>query len=510
MAQHKKILVSSKGGYMSNKKDHISPWLTNCLQTKHFGKNKYAQIILSDDIAKLKKEAGKIPSWKKNDLNNEAAFPLYFDGEFGPVCLTLVSSSKNKKDLWPTLEGQSLWAKGRDLLGETYKVLESHGLENLHIKVISKNASLLESVVVGLELAHYSFKGRKKSFEKVFIEFNGKTSTLKEIKESVFLGHAINWARHLVNLPPNRLQPEDYAGLVKTLFSKKSGVKIDVWNDKKLKAEKCGLHLAVGGASDSPPCLVVLKYRPQKASAKSKTYALVGKGITFDTGGLDLKPPSGMRLMKKDMGGSAAVVGAFLYAVENQLPIKLDAYLALAENSVSSSSFRPSDLVTARNGQVIEIHNTDAEGRLVLADALDVATTQREKPEIVIDVATLTGAIKVGLGSQIAGLFSNDSTVSKEIYTSFSSKGDDVWPMPLYQKYRQQMNSPFADMTNAVDGFGGAITAALFLESFVNDVPWAHIDIYAWKDSPEGALLEPGGSGQAVQGLATWLKSKCP
>lgn len=494
---------------MSNKKDHISPWLTDCLQTKGFGKKACAQIVLSDDISVLKKETSGLPSWKKSDLGKNETFPLYFDGDFGPICLGLAFTSENKNDLWPSLEGQGLWAKGRDLLGDIYRNLENQGLENLHVRIFSENPSLLEAAVVGLEMAHYSFKGRKNSFEKVFIECNGKAVSLKEIKEFIYLGHSINWARHLVNLPPNRLQPGDYASLVKTLFAKKSSVKVDVWNDKKLQTENCGLHLAVGGASDSPPCLVILKYRPQKAPVKSKPYALVGKGITFDTGGLDLKPASGMRLMKKDMGGSAAVVGAFLYAVENQLPIKLDAYLALAENSVSSSSFRPSDLVTARNGQVVEIHNTDAEGRLVMADALDVATTGKEKPEVVVDVATLTGAIKVGLGSQIAGIFSNDSQVSKELYTSFISRGDDVWPMPLYQKYRQQMNSPFADMTNSVDGFGGAITAALFLESFVNEVPWAHIDIYAWKDSAEGALLETGGSGQAVQGLAAWLKSKC-
>jgi leucyl aminopeptidase len=153
----------------------------------------------------------------------------------------------------------------------------------------------------------------------------------------------------------------------------------------------------------------------------------------------------------------------------------------------------------------VEIHNTDAEGRLVLADALDVAVTAREKPRLVIDVATLTGAIKVALGSQLAGLFSNQPKLSSDLHRAGQAAGDPNWPMPLVQKYRGAMNSNFADMVNAVDGFGGAITAALFLEKFVRDVPWAHLDVYAWKDSSEGAWLESGGSGQPVQALAEFL-----
>lgn len=209
--------------------------------------------------------------------------------------------------------------------------------------------------------------------------------------------------------------------------------------------------------------------------------------------------------MKKDMGGSAAVLGAALWASETGAKCNLDALLALAENSISGKSFRPSDVIRARNGMTVEIHNTDAEGRLVLADALDVAVSA--KPKYVIDVATLTGAIKVALGPGLAGLFGNSRPLVNALHKSGQQAGDLNWPMPLVQKYKGMLNSNFADMINATDGFGGAVTAALFLEKFVGEVPWAHLDIYAWKDAPDGAWCEAGGSGQAVACLAEWLRT---
>ena len=254
-----------------------------------------------------------------------------------------------------------------------------------------------------------------------------------------------------------------------------------------------------------PPRLVKISYRPTKAAKGTQPIALVGKGITFDSGGLDIKPAAGMRLMKKDMGGSAAVVGAVYWAALTGAAHPIDAYVALAENSIGSRAFRPGDVLTARNGTTVEIHNTDAEGRLVLADALDVAVTASEKPRAVIDLATLTGAIKVALGANLAGLFTTDETLGAALAEAGTRAGDLTWAMPLVQRYRAQSNSNFADGVNAVDGFGGAITAALFLEKFARDVPWAHLDIYAWKDAADGAFAEGGGSGQGVLLLAEWL-----
>jgi leucyl aminopeptidase len=217
-----------------------------------------------------------------------------------------------------------------------------------------------------------------------------------------------------------------------------------------------------------------------------------------------------MRLMKKDMGGAASIVGLATWVAEMKYPGPCDFYLALAENAVDANSFRPSDVCVARNGMSVEIDNTDAEGRLVLADALDVAVTQKgvDEPEVVIDVATLTGAIKVGLGVDIAGLFSNDDELAESLTTAGQRAGDLNWRMPLFDKYWGEMSSPFADCKNSGGSFGGAITAALFLQKFVRGKKWAHLDVYAWADKAQGALGAQGGSGQPVQALIEYLESR--
>ena len=269
-----------------------------------------------------------------------------------------------------------------------------------------------------------------------------------------------------------------------------------------------GLLLAVGLAADAGPRLVHLRYRPANAPEGARPVAIVGKGVTFDSGGLDIKPASGMRLMKKDMGGSAAAVAVMKWAERTELPLPLDIYVALAENAIGSRAFRPGDVVMARSGLTIEISNTDAEGRLVLADALDVALTQEkeEMPGMIINIATLTGAIKVGLGAEIAGLFANNDHLADVLSEAGVATGDLMWRMPLFQPYRAQLKSASADMMNSAEGgFGGAITAALFLESFVGQTPWAHLDVYAWKDGASGAWTEGGGNGQPVQALCEAL-----
>jgi leucyl aminopeptidase len=364
---------------------------------------------------------------------------------------------------------------------------------------------LLEEAILGLEIALYRFrrvfkKERPKPALRVL--HNGKPVAEIALAAGLARGQAINLARHLTNLPPNLLNPVTYAEVMVNLFAGLKNVSVEVWDESRMVKEGMGLILAVGQGSKTPPRLVRIRYRPP---GSLKPIALVGKGITFDTGGLDIKPSTGMRLMKKDMGGSAAVAGVAFWATMTQIRQPLDCYLPLAENSVDGRSFRPSDIVIARSGHSVEIHNTDAEGRLVLADAMDVAVTQSPKPSMLIDVATLTGAIKVALGSNLAGLFGNDTRLNASLVTACRQAGDFVWPMPLVQKYRSSLNSPFADFVNASDGFGGAITAALFLEKFARDVPWAHLDIYAWKDAPDGAWLESGGSGQMVAGLIEWL-----
>ncbi|MBX3021961.1 MAG: leucyl aminopeptidase family protein [Bdellovibrionales bacterium] len=402
----------------------------------------------------------------------------------------------------------SLDTRIRDVVGQAVGQLERLDVKRVHFgfELPSEN---LPAAILGLEMALYRYKRVLKGEDfkiQISLSHKGKPLTASRLGDGVNMGRAVNLARHLVNLPPNYLNPVSYADFVKQLFGGVKNVSVSIWDEQRLKKENMGLHLAVGQGSKFPPRLVHIRYRG--GGAKNPPLAFVGKGITFDTGGLDIKPASGMRLMKKDMGGSAAVLGLASWAVYSGFKGNADFYLALAENAIGDSSFRPSDVITARSGMSVEIHNTDAEGRLVLADALDVAVTNKETPSAVINVATLTGAIKVALGAGLTGLFSNDTKLGAALAAAGQRAGDPSWVMPLMQKYRSTFNTPFADVVNAVDGFGGAITAALFLEKFAKDIPWAHLDIYAWKDSPEGACLESGGSGQAVFTLIEWLKGR--
>ncbi len=412
-----------------------------------------------------------------------------------------LAGPENERD--PALKSRAP-ARVRDAMGAVIATLERADVEFAEIDLQLSNVEL-PWALVGLELALYRYKRIVKgdlSKVRLNLKHNGRPLPAKQITELALLGTGMNISRHLVNLPPNELNPVTYANFAQEFLKGLKLVKVEVWDDKKLASEGMGLISGVGQGSATPPRMVHMKYRPPGGR---KTVAFVGKGVTFDTGGLDIKPSSGMRLMKKDMGGSASVFGLLYWAARTGIKQSLDAYLALAENAVSAEAMRPSDVLTARNGLSVEIHNTDAEGRLVMADVIDVAVTAKEKPRYVVDVATLTGAIKVALGTQLAGLFANDPKLAAAIHASGQAVGDLNWVMPLFQRYNSSSSSGFADCVNATDGFGSAITAALFLERFVRDVPWAHLDIYQWRDSPEGAWLEGGGSGQTVACLSHWL-----
>jgi leucyl aminopeptidase len=441
----------------------------------------------------------------------------------GPVWLLKFSGAVHAKGELVERDplSKTQFVRARDVAGSVFGSAKSAKLEKLVLDFTHATREEFQGFLVGLEIANYSFaevRGYRSGGPKPALNFLPPSTMdeAKEIKNLIAecgrLGVAVNMARHLTNLPGGTLTPTVYADLARKLVSDLPGVRVDVWDERRLKSENMNLLLAVGGGAASPPRLVQISYRPKDRGAEKKPVALVGKGVTFDSGGLDLKPSSGMRLMKKDMGGSAAVLALTWWAAESRLPLAIDSYLALAENSVSANSFRPGDIVKARNGLAIEIHNTDAEGRLVLADAISVAVNQKgeDAPGCLIDLATLTGAIKVGLGSEIAGLFTNSDDLAREIFDAGLKRGDLSWRMPLYQPYRRSLNSPFADHVNASDGFGGAITAALFLELFNKNedkghVPWAHLDIYAWKDSAAGAWIEGGGSGQGVLALTEVL-----
>ncbi|MCP4911672.1 MAG: leucyl aminopeptidase family protein [Oligoflexia bacterium] len=360
---------------------------------------------------------------------------------------------------------------------------------------------------LGMDMGYYHFsKKRTKPVVNVF--YNGALND-KGVKEALKaasqISGGVNISRHLVDTPPNLKRPIDYSNAVVELFKGMANVKLTVWDDKKLKKENMGLISAVGQASEQGPRMVHISYRPKKSNL-DQPLAFVGKGITFDSGGLNIKPGGSMRLMKKDMGGSASIVGLAYWAATSKVETPCDFYLALAENAIDANSFRPSDILQARNGMTVEIDNTDAEGRLVMADVLSYAAEKKgkDKPLYLIDVATLTGAIKVGLGSELGGLFSDDDELAFLLQSCAQVSGDYLWRMPLLKSQRKKLNTPFADIVNSAGGFGGAVRAAMFLKDFKGDIPWAHLDIYQWQDGT-GPYAHSGGAGQSVQCLAQFV-----
>lgn len=470
------------------------------------GPKGFVFIVKPDDAnlyQKLLSEHGQ--SWQKEQLKTPHRDLIYFQGKHGPVWI-LRGPTDDVAEEMGAFSQDSAYTKMREQMGGLVSHFKAHHLQHVLCKGFALTHESLRGLFIGLEMGAYTFLNSATSaLPKLYFEFVQSPWSKTLVSQCQEEALAINQARHWVNLPPNFLNPTSFSQWIKKQKWGK-GLSVEVWDLAKLRKENMNLLIAVGQGSTTPPAFVRIKYRPNGAK-KFKPMAFVGKGITFDTGGLDIKPAAGMRLMKKDMGGAAAVLGLAQWVARTRYPRACDFYLCLAENSVDGMSFRPSDVITSRAGLKIEIDNTDAEGRLVLADGLDVAIRQSEKPEFVVDVATLTGAIKVALGADVAGLFANRDELGLSLYEAGLRVGDICWRMPLVRKYFSSLRSPYADFKNSSEGFGGAITAALFLQKFVETTAWAHLDIYAWIDKAQGPL-EFGGSGQGVQLLIEFLKSK--
>jgi len=335
------------------------------------------------------------------------------------------------------------------------------------------------------------------------IEFDGVTEEL--LVQGKIVGDSINVVRRLVNEPPNHLYPETFADAA-TSVANEAGLEIEVWDEHRLEVEGCRAILAVGQASKRPPRLVIMHHRG--GDAASAPLAIVGKGVTFDSGGLSIKPSEGMVDMKCDMAGAATVVGLMMAIAQMKLPINVVGLCGLAENMISGDAYRLGDVIKTRNGTLIEILNTDAEGRVVLADTLDVAVQQ--KPAAIIDLATLTGACMVALGREVAGLMTNDESLCNEIEANANQQGELVWQLPMFDLFGEHIKSKVADIKNIGDGrWGGAITAAKFLERFVDGIPWVHIDIAgpAFVDSPK-PHRDAGATGVMLRTLLGWLQAR--
>ncbi len=314
---------------------------------------------------------------------------------------------------------------------------------------------------------------------------------------------ATNLARDLSNEPANAMHPDDLAAAARRLLGGK-GVTVSVKDERALAREGFGGIVGVGQGADHPPRLVELRYRPRGASGK---VVLVGKGITFDSGGLSLKPPDGMKTMKTDMSGAAAVLGTMSALADLDVKVAVTGYLATAENMPSGRATRPGDVLTMKNGKTVEVLNTDAEGRLVMADALAVGAAA--KPDAIVDVATLTGACVIALGTRYAGLMGNDEALAAELLEAAGEAGEPAWRLPLPPEYHREIESDIADLKNVGDRYGGALVAGLFLQEFVDGRPWVHLDIAgpARSDSEDG-YLGKGSTGAAVRTLLSWLERR--
>ncbi|MFE7786849.1 leucyl aminopeptidase [Streptomyces nigrescens] len=312
------------------------------------------------------------------------------------------------------------------------------------------------------------------------------------------LAEEINRARDLINLPPNDLDPRSFAAEAQAA-AKEFGLKFEVLDEKALKKGGYGGLLGVGQGSQAPPRLVRIAYTHSKAS---KTLALVGKGITYDSGGISLKPAGHNETMKCDMSGAAAVFSAVVAAARLGLEVNVTGWLALAENMPSGSATRPGDVLRMYSGKTVEVLNTDAEGRLVLADALTRAS--EESPDAIVDVATLTGAMVLALGHRTFGIMANDDAFRTSVHEIAEEVGEQSWPMPMPSELRKGMDSPVADLANMGERMGGGLVAGLFLKEFIGEgIPWAHLDIAgpAFHEGAPWGYTPKGGTGSAVRTL---------
>ena len=359
---------------------------------------------------------------------------------------------------------------------------------------------LIKGAAEGALLGAYSYRAGSGAGvgQLVLVSQNRRLEARQALDLATTTSAAVDLAREWVNLPGNDLFPESFAELVKPV-AKNAKLAIEIWDDKALERDGFGGIVAVGGGSDRKPRLVKLSYAPRGAKFH---LALVGKGITFDAGGLNLKPADGMYTMKCDMAGAAAVIAATAAIAELGLRIRVTTFAAMAENLPSGSAYRPSDVLTMYGGKTVENGNSDAEGRLVMADALVKAS--QEQPNLVIDVATLTGACVVALGERVAGLMARDDETADLILDAAEAAGEQFWQLPIPEDARPKLDSKVADLKSTGDRAGGALTAAAFLSEFVpEETPWAHLDIAgpAFNSGAAYDYTPSGGTGVGVRTL---------
>lgn len=451
--------------------------MLSCFATQ---KPKSIPIILIPQLeypAWHKKQTGFVKQWLTSNQ---------FRGEAGNLGLIPDTSGKLQSVVCCISDLKNFWAVGN------LPLTLPEGLYHFDIE------NGYQSFAIAWGLGAYQFtryKQAKRQPSQLVLPKQTDAKHINNIVESIY------FVRDLINVPTDDMGPSELAKIAVD-FSRSLKAKIKQIIGKDLLKENFPTIYTVGRASDDAPRLIDLRW----GNKKHPKITLVGKGVCFDSGGLNIKPGNAMLLMKKDMAGAAHVLGLARMIINAKLPVNLRVLIPVVENVISGNAYRPGDIIKSRKGLTIEIGNTDAEGRVILADALTEAVS--EKPDLLIDITTLTGAARIALGTELPAMFSNRDDIAADIIKHSNQVLDPVWQMPLFSLYRDSLNTPFADINNAgSDSYGGAITAALFLKEFVPDeIPWVHFDLMAWNLKPRPGK-PVGGEAMALRALLNYLMS---
>jgi len=443
---------------------------------------------------------------------NGTSAVVYGNDGIGAKRVLLVGLGEKKKATLDTVRKAAANAakKSVEIKAETLSLALHKAFEG-RFDLSAMGQAMAEGTYLGSyrydEFVTESKNGRLKSLSVEVIDSDSAkiTKLNKGLSSGVIIGRAQSYARTLANRPANIINPEELAAEAKRAAKTTAGLTCTIFDEKQMAAKGMGGVLAVGSGSKSPPRFIVLKYSPAgKAASSRPTIALVGKAITFDSGGISIKPSANMDEMKLDKTGGIAVLGTMKAAAELKLPINIYGIIPAAENMPSGTSYRPGDIITTFSGKTVEVLNTDAEGRMILCDGLAYAVKQN--CDVIIDIATLTGACRIALGKYMAGLMGNDEKLMKQLQTAAEESGEKVWPMPSGDEYADEMKSKIADLKNTGSKWGGACTAAAFLRQFAGDAKWAHLDIAGTEmfDNATEHTAE-GSSGFGVRLLTTYL-----
>lgn len=462
--------------------------MLNCFTTQYTKKTTPILILPTQDFSSwLSRQTAFIKNWISG---------TGFKAEAGSVCLVPDMTGRLAQVLCGISDMKNFWGVGN--LAMTLP--EGQYVFNLDVAEFDTEDTEYADFAIAWGLGAYQFNRYKKSSRKPaqLVLAKNHLDTINNIVESIY------WVRDLINTPTDDMGPSELAEAAKDLVKNYDAKMKQIVGEDLLKHNYPCIY-TVGRASDDPPRLLDLRW----GNKQHPKVTLVGKGVCFDTGGLDIKPSSAMLYMKKDMAGAAHVLGLARMIMQARLPINLRVLIPAVENAISGNAYRPGDIITSRKGLTIEIGNTDAEGRVVLADALTEAV--HDKPQLLIDMSTLTGAARIAVGTEISAMFCNQDELALCLMQYGKQKLDPIWPLPLFSGYRDSINSPIADINNAgSDSYAGAITAALFLKEFVPDtIPWVHFDMMAWNLKSRPGRPQ-GGEAMALRAVFSYLCERFP